>query len=191
MNTRPSEASTLAAPGELLAVENLEVLYAKVILALKGVNLRVEQGRCTVLLGPNGAGKSTTLKAISGVLATDDGEVSAGSVRFNGELITGAGAQSTVSSGLIHVVEGRKVLRHLTVEQNLLVGGHLLPNLARVRERLAFVFETIPRLAALRETSILFGLLIAVVFLKEPVTRARAAGALTIALGAGFLVATS
>jgi branched-chain amino acid transport system ATP-binding protein len=151
VNTVPSEGSTLAASGELLAVENLEVLYAKVILALKGVNLRVELGRCTVLLGPNGAGKSTTLKAISGVLSTDDGEVSAGSIRFNGEIITGAGAQSTVSSGLIHVVEGRKVLRHLTVEQNLLVGGHLLPNLARVRERLAFVFETIPRLAALRE----------------------------------------
>ena len=140
-----------AAPGALLAVENLEVLYAKVILALKGVNLRVEEGRCTVLLGPNGAGKSTTLKAISGILSVDDGAVSAGSVRFGGELITGTTAQHTVAGGLIHVVEGRKVLRHLTVEQNLLVGGHLLANLARVRERLAFVYETIPRLAALRE----------------------------------------
>ena len=140
-----------AAPVELLGVENLEVLYAKVILALKGVNLRVEEGRCTVLLGPNGAGKSTTLKAISGILSIDDGAVSAGSIRFGGRPITGTSAQSTVAGGLIHVVEGRKVLRHLTVEQNLLVGGHLLANLARVRERLAFVYETIPRLAALRE----------------------------------------
>jgi len=136
---------------ELLAVENLEVLYAKVILALKGVNLRVEEGRCTVLLGPNGAGKSTTLKAISGILTIDDGAVSAGSIRFEGRPITGAPASETVASGLIHVVEGRKVLRHLTAEQNLVVGGHRLPGIASVRERLAFVYETIPRLAALRD----------------------------------------
>jgi branched-chain amino acid transport system ATP-binding protein len=147
---QPSAAFEGEDSGELLAVENLEVLYAKVILALKGVNLRVEEGRCTVLLGPNGAGKSTTLKAISGILSTDDGAVSAGSVRFRGEPITGAPALETFASGLIHVVEGRKVLRHLTAEQNLVVGGHLLPSLTRVRERLSFVYETIPRLAALR-----------------------------------------
>lgn len=135
---------------EILAVENLEVLYASVILALKGVNLRVEEGACTVLLGPNGAGKSTLLKAVSGVLATDDGEVSAGSVRFDGMSITGYSALQTVGQGLIHVVEGRKVLRHLSVEQNLVVGGHLLPGQAAVKERLDFVFETIPRLAQLR-----------------------------------------
>jgi branched-chain amino acid transport system ATP-binding protein len=136
---------------ELLAVENLEVLYAKVILALKGVNLRVEQGRCTVLLGPNGAGKSTMLKAISGILSIDDGAVSAGSVRFEGQPITGLPALDTVGKGLIHVVEGRKVLRHLSVEQNLVIGGHLLDRVGTVRDRLAFVYETIPRLAQLRE----------------------------------------
>lgn len=136
---------------ELLAVENLEVLYAKVILALKGVNLRVEEGRCTVLLGPNGAGKSTMLKAISGVLSIDDGAISAGAVRFRGAPITGKPALDTVGMGLIHVVEGRKVLRHLTVEQNLVIGGHLLPGPGMVRERLDFVFDTIPRLAQLRE----------------------------------------
>ncbi len=144
-------ATPQTTPGELLAVENLEVLYARVILAIKGVNLRVEEGRCTVLMGPNGAGKSTMLKAISGILSIDDGAISAGSVRFRGQTITGMEALKTVAMGLIHVVEGRKVLRHLTVEQNLVVGGHLLPSLARVRERLAFVFDTIPRLAALRE----------------------------------------
>jgi branched-chain amino acid transport system ATP-binding protein len=150
-DTGGSEPALKAAASELLAVENLEVLYAKVILALKGVNLRVEEGRCTVLLGPNGAGKSTTLKAISGILSTDDGAVSAGAIRFAGEAITGMSAQGTVARRLIHVVEGRKVLRHLTVEQNLVVGGHGLAGLARVRERLAFVYETIPRLAELRE----------------------------------------
>jgi branched-chain amino acid transport system ATP-binding protein len=149
--TQPRPVAEAQPPrAELLSVENVEVLYAKVILALKGVNLRVEEGRCTVLLGPNGAGKSTTLKAISGILTIDDGAVSAGSVRFRGRAITGASAGQTVAGGLIHVVEGRKVLRHLTVEQNLVVGGHLLPGMARLRERLAFVYETIPRLAALR-----------------------------------------
>lgn len=139
------------ASSELLAVENLEVLYAKVILALKGVNLRVDEGKCTVLLGPNGAGKSTMLKAISGILSIDDGAVSAGAVRFRGQSITGKSALDTVAMGLIHVVEGRKVLRHLTVEQNLVIGGHLLDSTAMVRERLDFVLQTIPRLAELRE----------------------------------------
>ncbi|MES2360727.1 MAG: ABC transporter ATP-binding protein [Pseudomonadota bacterium] len=149
----PTVASEKASPAvvELLAIENLEVLYAKVILALKGVNLRVEEGRCTVLLGPNGAGKSTMLKAISGVLSIDDGAISAGAVRFRGVPITGKPALDTVGMGLIHVVEGRKVLRHLTVEQNLVIGGHLLPGTGMVRERLDFVFDTIPRLAQLRD----------------------------------------
>jgi len=143
-------AGVAAAPPALLSVENLEVLYSQVILALKGVNLSVDEGRCTVLLGPNGAGKSSTLKAISGLLSIEDGQVSAGQVRFAGQAIAGLSAQETVALGLIHVVEGRKVLRHLSVEQNLVIGGHLLPGMAAVRERLEFVYEMIPRLADLR-----------------------------------------
>ncbi len=139
------------APASILAVENIEVLYSEVILALKGVNLRVAPGQCTVLLGPNGAGKSTTLKAISGILPVEDGAISAGSVRLDDEPVTGSNAQHMVRRGVIHVVEGRKVLRHLTVEQNLLIGGHSLPGAARVRERLASIYETIPRLADLRQ----------------------------------------
>lgn len=135
----------------VLAVDNLEVLYSDVILALKGVNLRVEPGRCTAVLGPNGAGKSTTLKAISGVLATEDGKVSAGEVRLRGEPVTGHDAQRMVAAGVLHVVEGRKVLRHLTTEQNLVVGGHRLPDRAAVRQELDKVYATIPRLADLRE----------------------------------------
>ncbi|MDP3761211.1 MAG: ABC transporter ATP-binding protein [Ramlibacter sp.] len=139
-----------AAQTPILAVENLEVLYSEVILALKGVNLEVKAGCCTVLLGPNGAGKSTTLKAISGILPVEDGAVSAGGVLMSGQDVTGTPAQKMVARGVIHVVEGRKVLRHLNVEQNLTIGGHLLPGARRVRERLAFIYETIPRLAALR-----------------------------------------
>ncbi len=119
-----AEASLRAKPAvagaPILAVENIEVLYAEVILALKGVNLQVAPGQCTVLLGPNGAGKSTTLKAISGILPVEDGAISAGAVRLDGATVTGSNAQKMVARGVIHVVEGRKVLRHLTVEQNLL-----------------------------------------------------------------------
>ncbi len=134
----------------LLAVENVEVLYAGVILALKGVNLQVAEGGCTALLGPNGAGKSSTLKAISGMLAVEEGEVSAGVVRYAGEDLAGRDVQRRVAQGIVHVVEGRKVLRHMTVEQNLVVGGHLQPNLAAVRRGIEQVYATIPRLRELR-----------------------------------------
>jgi len=143
-------AAEAPASAPLLAVESLEVLYADVILALKGVNLAVANGGCTALLGPNGAGKSTTLKAISGMLTVEDGKVSAGGVRYDGADLAGRDVQQRVASGVVHVVEGRKVLRHMTVEQNLIVGGHLQPNLAAVRRGLDEVYATIPRLADLR-----------------------------------------
>lgn len=144
--TEPAAAKT--AP--LLSVENLEVLYSEVILALKGVNLIVTEGGCTALLGPNGAGKSTTLKAISGLLFVEDGEIAAGAVRYRGMDLSRHDCQHRVAAGVVHVVEGRKVLRHLTVEQNLVVGGHLLPRMTDVRQELERVYETIPRLADLR-----------------------------------------
>ncbi len=146
----PSPTGGTAAPAPLLSVDNLEVLYADVILALKGVNLAVAEGGCTALLGPNGAGKSTTLKAISGLLAVEDGQVSGGSLRFRGASVVGHSCQQMVAAGVLHVVEGRKVLRHLTVEQNLVIGGHLLPSLAEVRRALEQVYTTIPRLAELK-----------------------------------------
>ncbi len=141
-------AAVKSAP--LLAVENLEVLYSEVILALKGVNLIVTEGGCTALLGPNGAGKSTTLKAISGLLVVEDGEIAAGAVRYRGVDLSRQDCQHRVAAGVVHVVEGRKVLRHLTVEQNLVVGGHLLARMSDVRHELDRVYQTIPRLADLR-----------------------------------------
>jgi branched-chain amino acid transport system ATP-binding protein len=134
----------------LLSVENLEVLYSEVILALKGVNLKVAEGGCTALLGPNGAGKSSTLKAISGMLAVEEGEVSGGAVRYAGHDLAGQDVQRRVSQGIVHVVEGRKVLRHMTVEQNLIVGGHVQPSLVAVRQGIEQVYDTIPRLKDLR-----------------------------------------
>lgn len=134
----------------LIALHNVEVLYAGVILALKGVTLEVAAGGCTALLGPNGAGKSTALKAISGMLSVEEGHVSSGSVRLAGRDVTGLAPEQMVAQGVVHVVEGRRVLRHMTVEQNLVVGGHRLPRPADVRQGLERVYGLIPRLGDLR-----------------------------------------
>ncbi|KPU99605.1 ABC transporter ATP-binding protein [Variovorax paradoxus] len=134
----------------MLALLNVEVLYAEVILALKGVSLQVAPGGCVALLGANGAGKSTTLKAISGVIESDDGRVSGGSIAFRGLPIHGHETASVVRGGLVHVMEGRRVLPHMTVEQNLIIGGHMFPRAAQMRRALDGVYHAIPRLADLR-----------------------------------------
>jgi branched-chain amino acid transport system ATP-binding protein len=134
----------------LIALNNVEVLYADVILSLKGITLEVAAGGCTVLLGPNGAGKSTTLKTISGMLDVEEGRVASGNVRMLGQEVTGRSTEMMVADGVIHVVEGRKVLRHMTAEQNLVVGGHRLTHMADVKQGLERVYGLIPRLAELR-----------------------------------------
>lgn len=134
----------------LISLHNVEVLYADVILSLKGITLEVASGGCTVLLGPNGAGKSTTLKTISGMLEVEEGRVASGNVRMLGQDVTGVSAEQMVTDGVVHVVEGRKVLRHMTVEQNLVVGGHRLTRMADVKQGLERVYGLIPRLAELR-----------------------------------------
>jgi branched-chain amino acid transport system ATP-binding protein len=139
-----------AAGAPLLALLNVEVLYAEVILALKGVSLQVAPGGCVALLGANGAGKSTTLKAISGVIESDDGRVSGGSIAFGGLPIHGHDTASVVRGGLVHVMEGRRVLPHMTVEQNLIIGGHMFGSTAQMRLALDGVYQAIPRLADLR-----------------------------------------
>ena len=112
--------------------------------------MEVASGGCTVLLGPNGAGKSTTLKTISGMLSVEDGRVSSGKVHMLGRDVTEVNAEQMVANGVVHVVEGRKVLRHMTAEQNLVVGGHRLIRMADVQIELERVYSLIPRLAELR-----------------------------------------
>ncbi|MFX8984319.1 ATP-binding cassette domain-containing protein, partial [Acinetobacter baumannii] len=92
------------------------------------VSLAVPDGKCVALLGGNGAGKSTTLKAISGIRRVEDGRVTSGNIEFGAKRIDRADPTDVVQSGIIHVMEGRRVLRHLSVEQNLLVGGHMEPS---------------------------------------------------------------
>ncbi len=134
----------------MLKLNNIEVIYSDVILVLKGVNLEVPDGGCVALLGANGAGKSTTLKAISGLLRTEDGAVTGGSIELDGQRIDGLSSEEIVERGLLHVLEGRRVLQHMTVEQNLVAGGHMHTQ-TEVRENLDRVFGFIPRLADLRK----------------------------------------
>jgi branched-chain amino acid transport system ATP-binding protein len=138
----------VAAPAPLLAVNNVEVIYDEVILVLRGLSLHVEQGRIVALLGSNGAGKSTTLKAISGLLPTERGEITDGSIRFAGRDVTHLDAAQRVRLGMALCMEGRHVFEHLTVHENLVAGSY-----SRGRatgEDLDLVYGYFPRLADLR-----------------------------------------
>src|SRR5690606_39449301 len=107
----------------LLVVNNIEVVYDEVILVLRGVSLEVPEGEIVALLGPNGAGKSTTLKAISGLLRTEDGEVTRGNVTCMGEEITNLEPEAIVRRGIFQVMEGRRIVEDMTVIENRGVGA--------------------------------------------------------------------
>ena len=130
----------------MLKVNNIEVLYHEVILALKGVSLEVPSQGIVALLGANGAGKSTTLKAISGLLKHENGRVTEGSIEFLGERIDRRSAEEIARLGIIQVIEGRRVFPHLTIEQNLKVGGHLRKNGGDISAGLEMVYQYFPRL---------------------------------------------
>lgn len=107
----------------VIEINNIEVIYDHVILVLKGVSLNVPRGGITALLGANGAGKSTTLKAISNLLKAERGEVTKGSIEFNGERVDTMFPNDLVKRGCIQVMEGRHIFEHLTVEENLQTGA--------------------------------------------------------------------
>ncbi|MGJ7530924.1 ABC transporter ATP-binding protein [Variovorax sp. GB1P17] len=116
-----------AAPPDLvLEVNNIEVVYNKVVQVLRGLSLAVPRGQIVALLGSNGAGKSTTLKAVSGLLALEDGEVEAGRIAFDGASTAQLAPQQLVRRGLSHVMEGRRVFEDLTVEENLVAATYAL-----------------------------------------------------------------
>src|SRR5262245_37668705 len=117
----------------MLALNNVEVVYDGVILVLKGVSIEVRDGTITTVLGANGAGKTTTLKAISGVLYSERGEVTKGTIEFNGNRIDGMRASEVTRLGLAQVFEGRRVFENLTTEENLVAGGHVQSDFAKVR----------------------------------------------------------
>jgi branched-chain amino acid transport system ATP-binding protein len=131
----------------LLQLENVEVIYDQVFLVLRGLSLVVPEGEVVALLGSNGAGKSTTLKAISGLLPTEHGAITDGSVGFDGRDLGRTDAAARVRLGISQVMEGRRVFEHLTVHENLVTGGYSRRVGAADFDR---VYSFLPRLAALR-----------------------------------------
>jgi len=131
----------------ILSVNNIEVVYNHVILVLKGVSLAVPNGRIVALLGANGAGKTTTLKAISNLLRAERGEVTKGSIVFDGAEVQALSPNLLVRRGCIQVMEGRHCFAHLTVEENLLTGAFTRRDgAAAVRADLDRVYAYFPRL---------------------------------------------
>jgi len=117
----------------MLNVNNIEVVYNDVILVLKGLSLNVREGSVVCLLGSNGAGKTTTLKAVSGLLDSEDGKVTDGEIVFMGDRVDNKDAAEIVKKGIFQIMEGRRVFKDLNVEENLIAGAYTSPS-AKVKE---------------------------------------------------------
>jgi branched-chain amino acid transport system ATP-binding protein len=131
----------------LLTLNNVEVAYDRVFLAVKGVSIEVPERGLVALLGANGAGKSTVLKSISGLLKPERGEVSRGEITFAGEDILALDPPDRVRRGIVHVLEGRRVFGHLTPQENLLAAASMHRDRGHVAALVDRMFETFPRLA--------------------------------------------
>jgi len=150
----PIGAAPPAAPAAaaILSLNNIEVVYDRVILVLKGVSLAVPNGGIVALLGANGAGKTTTLKAISNLLHSERGEVTKGAIIFNGAEVQALSPNEVVRRGCIQVMQGRYCFGHLTIEENLLTGAFTRRDgAAAIRVDLEKVYRYFPRLAERRQ----------------------------------------
>jgi branched-chain amino acid transport system ATP-binding protein len=147
-------AATARGDAPILRVDNIEVVYDRVILVLKGVSLSVPKGAIVALLGANGAGKSTTLKAISNLLLAERGQVTKGSIIFDGGEVHARSPSELVRRGCIQVMEGRHCFAHLSVEENLLTGAFSRRDgQAAIRRDLNLVYSYFPRLRACRDST--------------------------------------
>jgi branched-chain amino acid transport system ATP-binding protein len=131
----------------MLKLNNVEVIYDRTILVLRGVSFEVPKGQIVALLGSNGAGKSTTLKAISGILKPERGEVTAGSIDLDGVRIDHREPADIVSRGIAQVMEGRRTFQLLTTEENLIAGAHTQRDSAQIKRNMELTYEYFPRLA--------------------------------------------
>ena len=134
----------------MLKLNNIEVTYLNVVRVLHGVSLNVDDGLIVALLGANGAGKSSTLKAISGLLHVEEGEITDGSIEWDGERIDRKNAEQIGKLGIIQALEGRRVFEHLNTEENLMVGGYNRSDRQNVKNDLEMVYQYFPRLKELR-----------------------------------------
>ncbi|MGC8807120.1 MAG: ABC transporter ATP-binding protein [Thiomonas sp.] len=145
--------STAQSASPLLDVQGIEVIYNHVILVLKGVSIHVDKGRIVALLGGNGAGKTTTLRAVSCLLRAERGEVTKGSIHYQGHRIDRLDAPSLVRQGVVQVMEGRHCFAHLSIEDNLLAGAYSRRDgKAAVRDALDKVYTYFPRLKERRRS---------------------------------------
>jgi branched-chain amino acid transport system ATP-binding protein len=152
MTAADREPAQAPAADTILALNNIEVIYNHVVLVLKGLSLTVPRGGIVALLGANGAGKSTTLKAISNLIRAERGEVTKGSIAFNGERIDRLQPDDLVRRGCIQVMEGRHCFGHLTIEENLLTGAFTRRDGRRaIAASLERVYSLFPRLAQRRQ----------------------------------------
>jgi branched-chain amino acid transport system ATP-binding protein len=146
-------AASSTVSSAFLIVNNIEVVYSSFILVLKGVSLSVPKGGIVALLGANGAGKSTTLKAISNLLHAERGEVTKGSIIFDGEEVHSLSPNALVTRGCIQVMEGRHCFGHLTIEENLLTGAHTRGDgRAAISRDMELVYSYFPRLKERRSS---------------------------------------
>jgi branched-chain amino acid transport system ATP-binding protein len=134
----------------MLRVNNIEVAYMGVIRVLHGVSLEVGDGKIVALIGANGGGKTTTLKSISGLLKTEEGEITSGNIVFNNHRIEKYGPEPIAELGISQVMEGRRVLEHLNVEENLYIGAYLRKDRAGIKSDLEMVFSYFPKLKDFR-----------------------------------------
>jgi branched-chain amino acid transport system ATP-binding protein len=148
MSVAVQTTATSVATDKILSVNNIEVIYDHVILVLKGVSLEVPKGGIVALLGANGAGKTTTLKAISNLLHAERGDVSKGSIVFEGAEVHDLSPNELVRRGCIQVMEGRHCFGHLTIEENLLTGAFTRRDgKAAIKRDLDLVYSYFPKLS--------------------------------------------
>ena len=135
----------------MLEVSNLEVVYNDVVRVLRGVSLEAPAARIVALLGANGAGKTTTVRAVTGLLDVHEGEITKGSIRFDGRDITGSLPSERVRMGISQVMEGRRIFVEMTVAENLAAGAYLVRDRAAVRDAFDRVMDLFPVLSERRD----------------------------------------
>ncbi len=135
----------------MLKIDKIKVVYSNVVLALNEVSMVVPEGNIVALIGSNGSGKSTMLKSISGVLATEDGKVTEGTIMLEDKRIDKLNPEQIARMGVCHVLQGRSVFAQLTTEENLIMGAYLRKDRKKIKEDLDRVYNYFPRLETLRQ----------------------------------------
>ncbi len=130
----------------MLSINNIEVVYDEVVLVIKGLSLEVHKGEIVSLLGANGAGKSTTLKSISGLLKSEEGKITRGNITYKSTDITKMDASEIVERGIFQVMEGRRCIADMTVEENLKLGAHTRKDRINISKDINKVMDYFPRL---------------------------------------------